>query len=484
MNNPVSEFILGDLKRTLFPLKLSEYMAKYAQAQLSEFINKIHSGKENFNSQIRVYSDKPNRAVRRSLKLDPVAEWYIYHIAYEYKQQFRELKNHHKNTYGYIFRDGKPVPGRESYKEFKENYYNCSNEFKYSMELDIANYFNGIYHHDLQNWFTSLNVDDNNAKIFGQFLREINAGRSIDCLPQGIYPCKMIGNSYLQYIDFNGSLRSQSYLRFMDDFALFDNNKSILYEDLYKMQILLGNKGLSISEAKLKLPSESNSCDLKNIDDTKIELLKIRENLLQNYDDIDENDYISLSAEQRDFILDLSSNDRITEEDAELILTLMRSEWEDVFEQIFDIAFEYPNLAKNLYNFFQSVEDRESVALAILERVKTVEHLTEYQLFWMAKMCEDFLMETKCTGELLHQLYEHRSATNISRAKLLEIQSLKYGLPELRKPILTDGSSTWLSWCAAIGSLTEVKAQRNQYLKYFQKASSINRIVAIAILST
>ncbi|NES07834.1 MAG: hypothetical protein F6K22_36620 [Okeania sp. SIO2F4] len=266
----------------------------------------------------------------------------------------------------------------------------------------------------------------------------------------------------------------------MDDFALFDDNKSILYEDLYKIQILLGNKGLSISEAKLKLPSESNSYYLEK-DDTKVELLKIRENLLQDYDEIDDDNQISLTAEQRDLILDLLSNDPITEEDAELILTLMREQWEDVFDQISGIAFEYPNLAKSCYNFFQHVEDKESVALAILQRVKAGEHLTEYQLFWMAKMCEDFLMETKVTGKLLHQLYEHRSATDISRAKILEIKSSKYGLPELRRPNLRNGSSTWLSWCAAIGSLAEVKASRNHYLKYFKKGSIINDLIAKVI---
>ncbi|MGD1804676.1 antiviral reverse transcriptase Drt5 [Dapis sp. BLCC M126] len=483
VNNSVSKFILDDLKRTLFPLNLSEYIAKNGQSHLSDFINKIYSGQENFISQIRVYSDKPNRAVRRTLKLDPVAEWYIYDIAYQYRNKFRLLKNSNRCTYGYIFRDGKPVPGRESYKEFKENYYNCRNEFKYLMELDIANYFNSIYHHDLQNWFKILSENDNDAKFFGKFLREINSGRSIDCLPQGIYPCKMIGNSYLQYIDYNGGLRSESYLRFMDDFALFDNDQSTLYEDLYKMQILLGNKGLSINEAKLKLPLESNIYYLKKIDDTKVELLKIRENLLQDYDEIDDNNYISLTTEQRDFILDILSNDPITEEDAELTLTLMGEQWEDVFDQILGIAFEYPNLAKSCYNFFQSAsfDARESVARVILQKVKSGEHLTEYQLFWMAKMCEDFLMETKVTGELLHQLYEHRSATDTSRAKLLEIQSSKHGLPELRQPHLTNGSLTWLSWCAAIGSLAEVKAWRNHYLQYFKKASTINCLIGEVI---
>ncbi len=165
MNNPVSDFILDDLKRTLFPLNLSEYIAKYGQSHLSDSIEKIRSDEENFNPQIRVYSDKPNRAVRITLKLDPVAEWYIYDIAYQYRKKFRLLKNNNKSTYGYIFRQGKPVPGRESYKKFKENYYNCRNEFQFSMELDIANYFNSIYHHDLHNWFKILSENDLIAKV-------------------------------------------------------------------------------------------------------------------------------------------------------------------------------------------------------------------------------------------------------------------------------------------------------------------------------
>lgn len=74
--------------------------------------------------------------MRRTLKLDPVAEWYIYDIAYKYRKKFRGLKNNNKSTYGYIFREGKAVPGRESYQKFKRNYYNCRNEFQYSMEME------------------------------------------------------------------------------------------------------------------------------------------------------------------------------------------------------------------------------------------------------------------------------------------------------------------------------------------------------------
>jgi hypothetical protein len=486
-NNQVAQFISDDLKRTLFPLKLSKIIAQYAQEDLYEFIKKINNEKENFNSQIKVYADKSNRSLRRTFKLDPIAEWYIYYIVDKHRKKFREIKTNRVATYGYIFKNGDPVPGRESYRNFKNDYYQCLKQFKYSMKLDISNYFNAIYHHDLNHWFERLDIEQEDISAFGKFLREINSGRSIDCLPQGMYPCKMIGNSFLNYIDHNAGLRSQRYLRFMDDFIFFDNNQNVLYEDFYKIQILLGNKSLSINEAKLKLPSEiDNYLNLRDIDNVKVQLLNVREQLLQDYDDLeddDENNTITLKEEQRDFLLDILSNNYVEEEDAELVLLLMRNNWEDVFDKVSNIAFEYPNLAKSSYKFFESVQDHNSVAEIILQRVKTGEHLTEYQLFWMAKMCEDFLIKTDIVGELIHALYEHRSATQISRAKLLEIESSHYGLPELREKVLKDGSSQWLSWCAAIGSKSEIKSHRNQLLKYFQKASTINQIVANSVLN-
>ncbi|WP_177176152.1 antiviral reverse transcriptase Drt5 [Trichormus sp. NMC-1] len=483
-NAGLVNFIVDDLKRTLFPLNLTAFMAQYAHKELQEYIDNIYARTGNFHSQTTVYADKPNRTLRRTLKLDPIAEWYIYSIIYKYKDKFQEINTERVSVYGYKFKSVSPVPGRDSYRNFKNEFYSCREKFKYSMELDIANYFNTIYHHDLQHWFARLADDDQDAKVFGQFLREINTGRSIDCLPQGIYPAKMIGNSYLQYIDYNGSLRSKRYLRFMDDFILFDNDESVLYEDLYKLQTLLGNKSLSINEGKLKLPSKADNANYKDIDEIKISLLNVREQLLQDYDGIqdeDEMDSVILNKEQKDFLLGILKNDNIDEEDAELVLVLMRDSWNDGFDKISNIAFDYPNLAKSSYKFFESVEDRETVAKTILQRVLKGEHLTEYQLFWMAKMCEDFLLETASVGELLYALYEHRSATTISQAKILEIQDTRYGLPEMRETILRDGSSTWASWCAAFGSKSEVKARINHHLKYFQNPSIMNNIVGKVI---
>ncbi|MCB9105673.1 MAG: hypothetical protein H6633_15755 [Anaerolineales bacterium] len=93
----------------------------------------------------------------------------------------------------------------------------------------------------------------------------------------GLYPCKMIGNSFLNFVDFNGQIRCAKYIRFMDDFVLFDDDASLLLEDFYLIQTLLGKYGLAVSQYKTVLPfnrkvSETN----EKIDDTKIELLRIK----------------------------------------------------------------------------------------------------------------------------------------------------------------------------------------------------------------
>ncbi len=60
------------------------------------------------------------------------------------------------------------------------------------ISCDISDYFNHVYHHDLQAWFAALEPQKaEDVEDFGKYLREINAGRSLDCLPQGLYPSKL-----------------------------------------------------------------------------------------------------------------------------------------------------------------------------------------------------------------------------------------------------------------------------------------------------
>jgi hypothetical protein len=85
---------------------------------------------------------------------------------------------------------------------------------------------------------------------FGRFLREIVGARSVDCLPQGLYPSKMIGAAFLNFIEASGRIRSAQTLRLMDDIWLFDDDEKTLTADFIMIQTLLSSRGLSINERK------------------------------------------------------------------------------------------------------------------------------------------------------------------------------------------------------------------------------------------
>jgi hypothetical protein len=110
-------------------------------------------------------------------------------------------------------------------------------------------------------------------------------------------------------------------------------------------------------------------------------------------------------------------------------------------------------------------------------------YATEDQLFWMAKLSEEFLSETTLYRDILWSIYQHPNATDISRAKVLEIPEQRFGMPELRQEHLRVGKSDWLSWCSAVGSRSAPKMSRNNSLAYFGKASPMNRLISDCVMS-
>jgi hypothetical protein len=225
-------------------------------------------------------------------------------------------------------------------------------------------------------------------------------------------------------------------------------------------------------------------CPPRNIDEIKIDLLRKRRDALtadNGYgDDEGEDDpdsFDELTEEEQGYLLDLLKGNEIQEEDAELVLTLMKDYSTDVMEFVPQLIRDFPSLVKRIYYFCSDIDDKDSLVESLNEHIQSEGLVTEYQLFWFAKMVEDYLLEAEGAGDLLRALYEHGQATDISRAKILENPSKAHGLPELREEQLRSGHSGWLAWSAAVGSRDLAKSQRNQLLKYFRKASPMNRLI-------
>lgn len=443
---------------------------------------------DNFLPQQRVHATKPRGHLRRTVKLDPVAEYFLYDVVHRNRAVFRPQVGDQRRSFGYRFKDGGHIPVHTAYTEYKASLVELAAKYPYRLQFDIASYFNTLYHHDIAHWVAGhASVSGADAAAVGKFFREINAGRSVDFLPHGIYPAKMIGNEFLKFVDLSGMLKSAAISRFMDDFNLFDNDQSVLQQDFFRIQQLLGQFGLNVNPSKTHFDKSIDSVEntLSTIHESLIDIV---EAVVQiegasgvDFVEAEEEVVSNLTEDQVTSLLTLLRDDSLEEADADLILGFLRSHSDDILEYLPNLLQRFPNLIKHLYSLCATITDKPALCSILLDYLKSDSYFVEYQLFWIACLVEDHLLGVGCYGEILVKLYELSQDFRIARAKVLEIPEQGYGLKETRSELLKSGQSDWLSWASAAGTRTLKRAERNYALDYFSKCSPLNFIIAESI---
>ena len=334
---------------------------------------------------------------------------------------------------------------------------------------------------------------DEDVDALGRFLRQINVGRSVDCLPQGIHPAKVLGAEFLRFLDNSSRLRSSEILRFQDDIHIFDDDAERVTADLVTLQALLGEKGLSLNASKTHFGPQEVTTDIEEeVEGMLGELLQKRRDLIASHyeedpeaaDDVveeEEEEYDPLTEDQIRYLLGLITSSDVEESDAELVLALLRDHGEEVLPHMVDILGRFPGLSKNVYNYVRFAPNLEDVDDLILTFLGESPHVTEFQLFWLTKLATDFLNSSPRIGEILTAAYEHPNATVVTQSKILEHPDNRFGLTELREEQLRSGQSGWLAWSAAAGSRALKPGSRNHLLSYFAHASSFNAFMAECI---
>ena len=478
-------FYRSDFPKTLFPLDTNRFLVEGYSDELGKFIyERITHKKEgelSFLPQTRAYAAKPHFHLRRTAKLDPIAEFFVYDLVYRNRTGFTRSANKRRQNFGYRFVAGEPVSAMKSFREFREAIKSALGTFRYCAKFDVSAYFNSIYHHDLVAWFNNVAKSDEDAALFDKYLKQTNSGRSIDCLPHGLYPAKMLGAHFLSFVEHGSRLASDLTLRFMDDIYVFADHESKVVGDFIVVQRMLGERGLSVNPSKTKL-GEVDSLDVEErVDALRASLLERRAFIVTGSGadlDPEEMDDDILTTEETEYLMDLLRNPEIEEEDAELVLALMRDHSADVLSNLEDFLRRFPYLGKSIFHFCSHVEDASDLLAVVKSLLKSDAKLTEFQLFWIAKIFEEYLTDESGAADVVHRLYEHPNATDITRAKLLEIGDRRFGLAELREEHLRTGQSGWLSWSSAVGTRVEKKKNRNHVLGYFANGSPLNELIA------
>lgn len=488
-----TSFFELDFHGSLFPLKTNLLVIRHHHKALAQYIAKIlsddpaHVG-DNFLTQTRAHAAKAKNHLRRTVVLDPVASYFLYDLILRNRQAFGIAVGPTRQVFGYRFEKDQPLAVHKSYKDFTDQVdLNRVLGYEHMISFDIASYFNSIYHHDATNWFASLpGVSGADVNSFGRFFREINAGRSIDFLPQGIYPAKMIGSEFLRFIELSGQIKCAQSLRFMDDIYLFDDDKQTLLQDFRRIQELLGLRALNVNPTKTVFDGE-----LTTVKDAASAIQQELATLIEDFDESlmylgsgfdgppsDDDATSSLDGQQVERLLELLIDPKAEETDVEMILGMLHEHSESLSSHIPSLLARFPNIVKQLHKLIGQIAGKDDLTDQLLEMLKAEKSLIEYQLFWIAAIAEDHLGETENFSKLILELYERTANHKIARAKILEIPDQSFGLKEIRDEVLKSGASDWPSWAAAVGTRTLKKAERNHSLKYFSKGSPLNFLIA------
>ena len=491
MAGGTKDFYKADFASTLFPMQTNLLMIEHHEAELSQYVyQKIvnkESAADNFLPQQRVHATKPRDHLRRTVKLDPVAEYFLYDVVYRNRAVFRGPVSAARESFGYRFKDGSAISVSSAYRAFTSRITEERAKYKHHLSFDVASYFNGIYHHDIAHWFKSFDaVTPVDSDALSQFFREIASGRSVDFLPQGIYPSKMIGSEFLKYIDLSGELKSAVILRLMDDFYLFDDSEEVIRQDFLKIQKLLGLHSLNVNPMKTRIDTSRQDVGaaISALRRELLDTIEIEIDVEDIYGSGIQKDIVEIEVEKKldekqiGTLLGLLKRDDLDETDADLILSVLKTHSDDLLELVPSLLHRFPNLTKHIYLVCSTVQDKEGLSAAIYTYLEGGANLLEYQLFWLAILSEEQLQGTKHYGQILIAIYEKTAEYKIARAKILEIPEQGFGLKNIRSEYLKTGASDWLAWASAMGTRNLKPGERNYTLDYFSKASPLNYLVA------
>lgn len=478
-NMKLIEYIAQDNIRGLMPLRSTALLAELGEAKIREYLfSQILSANDHasFLPSPVVYALKDKFHARKILQLDPVSAFYIYDFTHRNSASFQKDKTPkaNKKQYGYSFDKNNPVNSLKEYHAFRMRKYDLKKEYKYYAKVDIANCFNSFYHHDVVS-FISRNINQPESEQLGQFLREINSGRSVNCFPQGIFPAKVIGNFFLNFIEGSLELKSSAIIRYLDDVFLFSNNLDALEQDVLKLQSIIGERCLALNPEKTKFGSKLSDFEERKLDKIQKSLMRKRE-FAKDYDG-DEDIEVELEPKEIEYLKSLlNKKNSLAEEDVELVLALLKSDQSEASYLIELVLSNYPSLTKNLYQYMSDINDNGEIWGIVKQKIAQ-EYIHEFELFWITRIIIDRFCFGKEYAEILLKIFNHRCSTPIIQAAILEVENNNFGLYELKEVYLRNSSSSIPAACAVVGLLKFEKAKRNQVYKYAGNGSNFMHLV-------
>jgi hypothetical protein len=471
MTDPVTLFLAADQRKWIFPLRTPVVFAQTDPKALRDHIAlKLLDPKQpdGFVTGQLAYSRKDVHHLRRVLVLDPFATFFLYDFVYTNRKSFAKPARSARRIYGHSFHKGQPVDAFAEYHAFRRKKYELISEHGFFAQLDVFNCFNSFYHHDVTSFVTSRTTNSS-GEHFGQFLRELNAGVSVACFPQGLYPAKVLGNAYLSFIEESRKLKARGITRFLDDIVIADPSEREVHDNVLELQYVLDKHHLSLNDSKTIVGKKGRRFQEQKLDRIKRDLLTKRDSKMLEYDGDDDADDSEdgLNERERDYLFSLIREPNVAQEDVELALSMLREEPDALALLVDPVLDKAPHLLRSFHRFLAFAKDPDAALWpALTSRLKSDRAFPEHDLFWYARILIDHFDFDQGTADMLLRIYEHPNASVVVRAAVLETEDLKHGFADLKETALRGEGTLLVAAAGMVGLAKQDKAKRNHTFKY------------------
>lgn len=271
----------------LFP-QLVEFDCLYQIKDIT--VNKLKDidlGNYQYGSPRRFIIPKGELSYRTATQLDPLDNIILTGIIYEYGNKIEERRRSisENKVFGYRFalqEDWSLYNPNVSWVEFWNKCKEKSSTYKYVVSLDIADFYNQVYHHTLENQLLESSFPNQIKNWIMNLLNNTTAKVSRG-IPVGPHSTHILGEISLIPVDNSLSNRGIDYCRYVDDIVIFcetyNEARAIVYqmaEILDKQQrLILQNQKTRIYEGAEFEEYCQNMLEDRPINDFEEEVLTV-----------------------------------------------------------------------------------------------------------------------------------------------------------------------------------------------------------------
>lgn len=200
---------------------------------------------------------KDEYSYRAAIQLDPIDNLIMVAITYQFGQRIEDKRVAitENKVFNYRFSpkpDGELYDKKEAWKNFWTVSKEKSKEHNYAVYIDIADFYNRIYHHTLENQLIDCGFENSVIKAIMNMLKKTTQITS-QGIPVGPHSMHLYAEMCLMPLDDSLNTKGYNYCRYTDDIIVFVDTIVEGQIVIYELAKILDSLKLNMQRHKTKI---------------------------------------------------------------------------------------------------------------------------------------------------------------------------------------------------------------------------------------